>query len=167
MDSNSKNTVLEDRYQQCPICNYFIPEKNGLDNHIKNKHVEVSSLQKEVEELKKEVKVLKGSFGDLKNFVMTQSQDKVQTDSNAVSIKNRFCIESKPKKTNLGNQRIKQETDTNTDHNFEQPLKKVKLEDQSEEIEKLNQIVKNLKEDIVKLQMENYDLKNYGSQSEN
>ena len=111
----------------------------------------VSSLQKENEELKNDVKRLKDSFEDLKNFVMTQM------DGETVS--NEKYVETK--------QRIKQETDTDIDNHFEQPLKKVKLEDQSEEIEKLNQIVKNLKEDIVKLQMENCDLKSYGSQSEN
>ena len=155
------------KYQKCPICHYFIPGKSGLDNHIKNKHVEVSSLQKEVEELKNEVKSLKGSFGDLKNFVMTQSQDKVQKNSDAVSIKNHLCFEPKSKKIKLENQRIKKETVTNTDNHFEQPLKKVKLEDQSEEIEKLNQVIKNLKEKVVKLQMENCDLKNHSFQNKN
>ena len=154
------------KYQKCPICHYFIPGKSGLDNHIKNKHVEVSSLQKEVEELKNEVKSLKGSFGDLKNFVMTQSQDKVQTDD-TVSIKNRFCFEPKSKKIKLEKHRVKQETDSNTDNHFGQPLKKVKLEDQSEEIEKLNQVIKNLKEKVVKLQTENCDLKYHGSQTKN
>ena len=154
------------KYQKCPICNYFIPGKSGLDNHIKNKHVEVSSLQKEVEELKNEVKSLKGSFGDLKNFVMTQSQEKVQTDD-AISIKNRLCFEPKSKKIKLEKQRIKQENDSDTNNHFEQPLKKVKLEDQSEEIEKLNVVIKDLKEKVVKLQMENCYLKNHGSRNKN
>ena len=155
------------KYQKCPICHYFIPGKSGLDNHIKNKHVEVSSLQKEVEELKNEVKSLKGSFGDLKNFVMTQSQEKVQTESDTVSIKNHLCFEPKSKKIKLEKQRIKQETVINTDNHFEQPLKKVKLEDQSEEIVKLNHVIKNLKDKVVKLQMENCDLKYHGSQNKN
>ena len=34
---------------------------------------------------------------------------------------------------------------------FEQPMKKIKLEDQSSEIERLNEIIKNLKEENIKL----------------
>ena len=70
-----------------------------------------------------------------------------------------------------------QKTDSNLNnpYGFEEPLKKIKLEDQSEEIQKLNQIIKdlkednqkqaqiikNLKEDNLKLQKENGNLK-YG-----
>ena len=34
---------------------------------------------------------------------------------------------------------------------FEQPVKKIELEDQSSEIERLNEIIKNLKEENIKL----------------
>ena len=110
------------------------------------------SSHKEIGELKKELKNFKEAFNGVKKIVMEQDQNNPQRD---------------------------QETDTNTGHSddFEQPSKKTKLEEQNEEIQKLNQIIqdlkkdaqkqtqviKNLKEDNIKLYTEVTNLK-YGEQ---
>ena len=80
------------------------------------------SCHRENEELKKELKSLKEALNDVKKIVMAQDQNKPQKD---------------------------QETDTNAGHS-DQPPKKTKLEEQNEEIEKLNQIIKDLKKDAQK-----------------
>ena len=73
---------------------------------------------------------IKKSLNDLKNLVMSQSQDKSQ---------NVKCIG-----TTI-------HCDNAEEPNFEQPSKRIKLEGQSEEIQRLNQIIEYLKEDNLKL----------------
>ena len=112
------------------------------------------SCHRENEELKKELKSLKEALNDVKKIVMAQDQNKPQKD---------------------------QETDSKSDnpnaYKFERCSKKAKLEDQSEQIQKLNLIIKELKKDVqkqtqmiknvnevnLKLCQENSDLK-YGGQ---
>ena len=73
---------------------------------------------------------IKKSLHDLKNLVMSQSQDKSQ---------NVQCIGTTIHYDNA------------EEFIFEPPSKKIKLEDQSEEIRKLNYVIKDLKEDNLKL----------------
>ena len=80
---------------------------------------------------------IKKSLHDLKNLVMSQSQDKSQ---------NVQCIG-----TTIN-------CDNAEEPNFEQPSKRIKLEGQSEEIESLNQVIKDLKEDNLKLSSMNAKL---------
>ena len=80
---------------------------------------------------------IKKSLQDLKNLVMSQSQDKSQ---------NVQCIG-----TTIN-------FDNAEEPNFEQPSKRIKLEGQSEEIESLNQVIKDLKEDNLKLSSMNAKL---------
>ena len=80
------------------------------------------SSHKEIGELRNELKRLNEAFNNVKKIVMDQDQNKPQKD---------------------------QETDTNAGHS-DQPPKKTKLEEQNEEIEKLNQIIKDLKKDAQK-----------------
>ena len=120
-----------------------------------NWKLEVSSLQNELKSVKKSVE-------DLKDLVKSQNQEKPQKDK-----------DTGPKES--VNQNSAKKRGFENPFSFEPSLKRVKLEDQSEEIqklkedklelskeiEKLNQIVKNLREDNLKLYKENCDLK-YG-----
>ena len=73
---------------------------------------------------------------DLKNLVMSQNQNQNKSQN----------------EQQIG-------TVNNADEpNFEQPSKKIKFEDQSGEIQRLNQIIKNLKEDNSKLSKMNAEL---------
>ena len=121
-----------------------------------NWKVELSSLQNELKSVKKSVE-------DLKDLVKSQNQEKPQKDQ-----------ETGPNE-NVNQQNSAEKHGFENPFSFEPSLKRVKLEDQSEEIqklkednleqskeiEKLNQIVKNLREDNLKLYRENCDLK-YG-----
>ena len=121
-----------------------------------NWKLEVSSLQNELKSVKKSVE-------DLKDLVKSQNQEKPQKDK-----------ETGPNE-NVNQQNSAEKHGFENPFSFEPSLKRVKLEDQSEEIqklkednleqskeiEKLNQIVKNLREDNLKLYRENCDLK-YG-----
>ena len=73
---------------------------------------------------------IKKSLHDLKNLVMSQSEDKSQNVQGIETINN--C-------------------DNAEELNFEPPTKRIKLEGQSEEIQRLNQIIEYLKEDNLKL----------------
>ena len=75
---------------------------------------------------------IKKSMEDLKDLVLSQNQGKPQS-ANA----------------------RKEEPNIETQFCFEQPLKKIKLEDQSEEIQRLNQVIKDLKDDNLKLSEKN------------
>ena len=81
----------------------------------------VSSLHKDNEQLKNGMKSLKNSLDELKKVVMSQDQNKVQKDH-----------------------------ESDSDSVVEIPSKKTKLEDENEEIQRLNQIIKELKEDAQK-----------------
>ena len=154
--------------------------QNGVDPEWK---VAVSSLQNETKELKSGLESVKKSVEDLKNLVMSQNQEKPQKDQKS---------QTGPKENaNNKSANVKDGSCENL-FTFEEPsLKRVKFEDQSEEIqrlkednlahlkeiEKLNQIVndlkkdaqkqtqtiKNLKADNLKLGKENIELK-YGGQ---
>ena len=77
---------------------------------------------------------IKKSMEDLMDIVMSQNQSANAGKEEEPNIESQFC--------------------------FEQPLKKIKLEDQSEEIQRLNQIVKDLKDDNLKLSEKNTKILN-------
>ena len=111
------------------------------------------SCHKEVGQLYTKMKSLMESFDGVKKIVFTQDHNQPQKEQ-------------------------KTDSNLNNPYGFEEPLKKIKLEDQSEEIQKLNQIIKdlkednqkqaqiikNLREDNLRLYRENEDLK-YGGNS--
>ena len=68
---------------------------------------------------------IKESIEDLKNMVIFQNQ-------------------SRPQSANVGTD---QKSNIETQFCFQQPLKNIMFEDQSEAIQRLNQFIKNLKED--------------------
>ena len=80
------------------------------------------SCHKEVGHLYTKMKSLMESFDGVKKIVFTQDHNQPQKEQ-------------------------KTDSNLNNPYGFEEPLKKIKLEDQSEEIQKLNQIIKDLKED--------------------
>ena len=153
---------------------------SGVDSEWK---VAVSSLQKETKELKSGLESVKKSVEDLKNLVMSQNQEKPQKDQKS---------QTGPKENANKKSASVEDGSCETPFTFEEPsLKRIKFEDQSEEIqrlkqdnlthlkeiEKLNQIVndlkkdaqkqtqtiKNLKADNLKLGKENIEMK-YGGQ---
>ena len=107
-----------------------IPSTKTKGDIEPNWKVAVSGLQKGQEELKNELKTLKNSFEELKHFIMTQLQNKTQTnfeaESNKENFENPYIFEHKSKKIKLEkveNQiEVKQESDNS--NLFEQPLKK-------------------------------------------
>ena len=96
----------------------------------KIQHEKLNSLMESNNDIKK-------SLHDLKNLVMSQSEDKSQNVQGIETINN--C-------------------DNAEELNFEPPTKRIKLEGQSEEIESLNQVIKDLKEDNLKLSSMNAKL---------
>ena len=87
------------------------------------------SCHKEVGQLYTKMKSLMESFDGVKKIVFTQDHNQPQKEQ-------------------------KTDSNLNNPYGFEEPLKKIKLEDQSEEIQKLNQVIKDLKEGNLKLQTE-------------
>ena len=150
MDSNSKHVKqssadVEDSEQ--------IVGSKIQNEQLKN---ELKCLKESVEENRSmliDMKSLKEShdhllkkFQDLEKFVISQNQNKTQNEQGAQS------------NSNSGNVGIDEEPNFENPFCFEQPLKKLKLEDQSEEIQRLNQIIKDLKEDNSKLSKMNAKL---------
>ena len=128
---------------QVDVGNYAeLLEANVQNELLKNELRSLKESLKDKENMKNDLKQInesqndiKKSMEDLKAVVLSQNQSKPQR-ANAgkegePNIKTQFCFE------------------------FEQPLKKIKLEDQSEEIQRLNQIVKDLKDDNLKLSEKN------------
>ena len=128
---------------QVDVGNYAeLLEANVQNELLKNELRSLKESLKDKENMKNDLKQInesqndiKKSMEDLKAVVLSQNQSKPQR-ANAgkegePNIKTQFCFE------------------------FEQPLKKIKLEDQSEEIQRLNQVIKILKEDNLKLSEKN------------
>ena len=113
--------------------------KNVL-NCSKESVEEIRSMLNDVKSLKQSHDHLLKKFQDLEKLVMSQNQNKTQNEQGAHSNRNSGNYE---------------EPNFENPFCFEQPLKKIKLEDQSEEIQRLNQIIKDLKEDNLKLSYEN------------
>ena len=108
--------------------------KNSVlsQNQDQPKNEQETKSNKKIEQLKNEVKSLKDSFEELKNYVTSQNQDQLQNE---------------------------QETDSNNENAKEIKLEKAeKVEDHVEELLKLNQIIKDLKIDNLKLANGNIEL---------
>ena len=107
-----------------------------------NKKDQDETIPEETEQLKNDFKLLmtsqnelKKSFQDLMNLVMSQNQNKSQNEQGADPINE--------------NSRHAEETD------FNPPAKKIRLKDQNEDIQRLNQVIKDLENDNSKLSSEN------------
>ena len=105
-------------------------ELRGLKESMKDKETTKNDL-KQINESQNDIKK---SMEDLMDIVMSQNQSANAGKEEEPNIESQFC--------------------------FEQPLKKIKLEDQSEEIQRLNQIVKDLKDDNLKLSEKNTKILN-------
>ena len=124
-------------------------EDENENEHLKN---EVKSLKESLTALKNFV--TKKSFDDLKNLVMSENQNKSQ-NKKRIGSNNNSATSGNVEEINVENQ-----------YCFENPSKKIKLEDPSEEVETLNQIIKDLREDNSKLRKEIGNLKNgHGSKN--
>ena len=106
---------------------------------LKDSKKREKTLEKDLKNLNESHYDLKKSVEDLKDAVMSQNQNKNQNEQEIGS----------------SNDTANAENDEQNPFCFEQPLKKIKKEDQSEEIQRLNQIIKDLKEDNSKLSKEN------------
>ena len=102
----------------------------------------MESYSNKVDQLANYVKSLKESHdnllkkvNDLEKLMVSQNQNKPQ---------NELGMQSNSNSENVGND---EEPNFENPFCFEQPLNKIKLEDQSEEIQKLNQVIKDLKEE--------------------
>ena len=112
------------------------------DSNKKDQNSDDEQILEETERLKNEFKILKTSqnelqksFQDLKNLVIPQSQNKSPNEQVA--------------------DHNKEKTGNAEETEFDPPAKKIRLEDQNEEIQKLNQVIKDLKNDNSKLSSEN------------
>ena len=123
-----------------------------LETKIQNEQLknELKCMKESVEEIKSVSNDLKESHdnllkkvNDLETLVISQNQNKAQHEQRTQSNSN---------SENVGNNR---ESNFENPFCFEQPLKKIKLEDQSEDIQRLNQVIKDLKEENQKLSNEN------------
>ena len=129
-----------------------------LGSKIQNEQLknELKCLKESVEEnrsMLNDMKSLKEShdhllkkFQDLEKFVISQNQNKTQNEQG--------------KQSNSNSEKLGNDEEPNFENPFcfEQPPKKIKLEDQSEEIQRLNQIINDLKEDNSKLSKMNAKL---------
>ena len=100
-----------------------------LKESIKDKE----TLKNDLKKLNESHNDIKESIEDLKNIVIFQNQ-------------------SRPQSANVGTD---QKSNIETQFCFQQPLKNIMFEDQSEAIQRLNQFIKNLKEDNLKLSEKN------------
>ena len=105
-----------------------IKDKETMTNDLKNLNESHNDFKKSLEEFK--------------DVVKSQNQNKTQNEQE---------IGSNSNSANAGN-------DEQNPFCFEQPLKKMKMEGESEEIQKLNQIIKNLKKDNLKLSKRNEEM---------
>ena len=126
-----------------------------LETKIQNEQLknELKCMKESVEEIKSVSNDLKESHdnllkkvNDLETLVISQNQNNAQHEQRTQSNSN---------SENVGNNK---ESNFENPFCFEQPLKKMKMEGESEEIQKLNQIIKDLKEDNLKLQTETVKL---------
>ena len=117
----------------------------------------VAKLQAENDNLKNELKILKEShneikksFIDLKNIMMSKNHNKPQIEQETNS--NNAIIENQ----NQNSAKIidAEEPDFEYEYEFEWPVKKIWLKDESE-VQKLNQVITDLKKDNLYLSQEN------------
>ena len=150
---NSQNQNKPQNEQECELNNKNQDPVNAEQYLVTKVQEENDQLKNELKILKESLNELKKSFQDLKELVMSQDQNKPQNEQETTN------------NENVENENKKYARSDNTDElvfenpfEFEKPLKKIKLEDQSEEIQKLNQVIKDLKEGNLKLQTENIKL---------
>ena len=124
-------------------------ESKTQNEQLKNELWRLKEFTKDRETMKNDLKTLKEtqsdikkSIEDLKNKVMSQNQNKTQ---------NVQGIGSNNDSANAGNEE-------QNSFCFEQPVKKIKMEDQNGEIQRLTQIIKDLKDNNSKLSVENTKL---------
>ena len=126
--------------------------------------------QKSVEEnkhLKNEFKSLKDSFEELKNSVTSQNQDQpkneqeIESNNEIEQLKNKFKSlkdsfkELKNSVTSQNQDEPQNEQETKSNNESAKEIKLEKVEGHVEEVPKLNQIIKDLKIDNLKLSKEN------------
>ena len=141
MDSNSKHVNqnsgdIEDSEQVLGTKIQNEQLKNEL-KCLKEPVEENRSMLNDMKSLKESHDLLMKKFQDLEKLVI---QNKTQIEQGMQSNRN----SGNDKEPNFENPFC-----------FEQPLKKIKLEDQSEEIQRLNLVIKDLKEENLKLSNEN------------
>ena len=123
---------------------------------LKESVEENKSMAKDMKSLKESHDQLLKKFQDLENLVISQNQKKTQNEQGTQSNRNSENI------------RIIKEPNFKHPFCFEQLPKKLKLEDQIEEIQRLNQVIKDLREQNSKLSMKNAKLsKEYAKISKN
>ena len=115
--------------------------KNELQM-LKESIKDTQSLKNDLKNINESQNDIKKSLEEFKDVVKSQNQDKTQIEQE---------IGSNSNSANAGN-------DEQKPFCFEQPLKKMKMEGESEEIQKLNQIIKNLKKDNLKLSKRNEEM---------
>ena len=150
MDSNSKlvNQNLADVEDSEEILGTKI-QNEQLKNELKclKESVEENkSMANDLKRLKESHDHLLKKVNDLEKLVISQNQNKTQNEQG---------IQSTSNSEKVGND---EEPNYENPFCFEQPLKKIKLEDQSEEIQKLNQVIKDLKEENSTLTVKNTKL---------
>ena len=117
---------------------------------------EVNKLKSKCDDLEKSHEDLKRSFDDLKNFVeekvCSQNQFNKPKKESRIEILNKNHAKDVVEMDN---------SDFQNPYSFEQPMKKIKSEyvnDQSAEIQRLNEVIRKLKEENVKLIKDNRNL---------
>ena len=117
---------------------------------------EVNKLKSKCDDLEKSHEDLKRSFDDLKNFVeekvCSQNQFNKPQKESRIEILNKNHAKDVVEMDN---------SDFQNPYSFEQPMKKIKSEyvnDQSAEIQRLNEVIRKLKEENVKLIKDNRNL---------
>ena len=133
-------------------------ESKTQNEQLKNELWRLKEFTKDRETMKNDLKTLKEtqsdikkSIEDLKNKVMSQNQNKTQ---------NVQGIGSNNDSTNAANEE-------QNSFCFEQPVKKIKMEDQNGEIQRLTQIIKDLKDDNSKLSTEIAKLSQHNEEMQN
>ena len=132
---------------------------------LKNK---VKGLKNKLKNLKKSHEDLKTSFEDFKNIVQeklsSQNHQNIPQNEKGIEISNNVHNSAEPFREKVE----MDHSDFQNPYSFEQPMKKIKSEygndgvvrvqDQSAEIQRLNEIIKKLKEENVKLIKDNRNL---------
>ena len=141
--------------QNKPI--YEQESESNLENQapVNTEQDLIAKIQEESDQLKNDLKILnesqdevKKSFQDLKNIVMSQNMNKPHSERESTSAN---------ENTEDENQNFTV-TEFENAFEFEMPVKKIKLEDQNEEIQKLKQVIEDLRKDVMKLSEENATL---------
>ena len=144
--------VVHDRIYKTDLddCQMFAEKAVHERIEICKVRAEIFNLKTENTDLKSQLKRLKKSCDKFETFLTTQNQNNTQKEQETNA--NNENTENKNKNSGKGENarecKFKKECD------FEEPPKKIKLEDQSDEIERLNHIIEDLKEGNLNLQKE-------------